>query len=227
MSFVRVCPILNFVDVIVLVEINIKIEENNLYNLDGFCAEFENREKRKGGGVAMFIKNHLNYERLNIVTTSYENLTVKVFSNSKNKIVSGVYRPPKHNENEFIDGFEKITNMRQQSDIIILGDININVKESTKSYGLNYQEMLAFNGLCNVITRAARIDLNPRTWTLIDHILVNLKEHKSFSDIVENNISDHYSTMCGVYNACSNENDLRLRSVISTSQVNRLIRATD
>lgn len=51
----RICPIINYIEITVLVEINIKIEENSLYHLDGFCAEFANRKHKKGGGRAMLL----------------------------------------------------------------------------------------------------------------------------------------------------------------------------
>lgn len=223
-----VSPILNYVDIIVLVEINKKKEENSLYCLDGFCSEFTNRDKRKGGGIAMYIKNHMNYERLNIETAAYENLTVKINSNRKEKIVSGIYRPPNHTENEFIEELLKITSKKgADDDIIILGDVNINIKDSAKNHVLSYQEMLASNGLRNVIKEATRIDLNIGSCTLIVHILVNLSQLKIFSATVQSNISDHYSTIYGIYDVCTTKNAQPLQSHIITRKVNELIRATD
>lgn len=52
-----ICSIANYVDVIVLVEININTYENSFYNLNGFNAELANRTHKKGGGIAIFIKN--------------------------------------------------------------------------------------------------------------------------------------------------------------------------
>lgn len=192
-------PILSCIDVIVLVEINIKVEENSLYYLDGFCAEFENRVHKKGGVIAMFIKNNINYERVNIETSAYENLTVKIVSKSKEKVISGICRPPKLNLIEFMEEFGQITNMkRAHNDVVVLGDMNINIRNNTNNVVLNYHEMLALKGMCNIIKGATRVDLNPGTCTLIDHILVNLPKIRTFSAIVENDISDHYSTLYGV-----------------------------
>lgn len=225
-----ICPILKLIEVIVLVEINIRMEENDLYSLDGFCSEFVNREKRKGGGIAMYIKNSMNYERLKVETLSYENLTVKFMTGTscKDRIVSGIYRPPNLNENEFIDELGNIINLRGASnDITILGDMNINIRDSTKNHVLKYQEFIASNGMHNVIKEATRIDLSVGSCTLIDHILVNLPESKLFSAIVESNISDHYTTMFGIYDACPEEDVKTSRSFLSTAKVNETIRATD
>ena len=68
--------------------------------------KIERKEKVKK--EAMFIKDHLYYERLNIASTSYENLTFKILSLAKDKIVSGIYRPPKHKENDFFAAFVNI-----------------------------------------------------------------------------------------------------------------------
>lgn len=79
----------------------------------------------------------------------------------------------------------------------------------------------------NVIKGVTRVDLNRGTCTLIDHILVNLPKVKTFSAIVESDISDHYSTLYGVYDHPPEENDTHLQPTIMTSKVNQLIRATD
>lgn len=69
---------LNYVHVIVLVDTNIKEYENNFYTIEGFNAEFLNRNERRGGGVAMYIKDNIKYERVNCETTAYESIEIKI-----------------------------------------------------------------------------------------------------------------------------------------------------
>lgn len=56
--------IYKYIKVIVLVEINICEEENCLYNVEGFNSEFLNRTNQTGGGIAVFIKKEIAYERI-------------------------------------------------------------------------------------------------------------------------------------------------------------------
>lgn len=163
---------MEYVDVVALVEINIRIEENSLYCLDGFDSEFANRMHKKGGGIAMFIQKHINYERLIIETTSFENLTLKMQHNTKERVISAIYRPPKNNKNAFIEEFSKVTSTKQlHNDLLIMGDMNLNINDNSSYEVRYYQDMLASNGLCNIIKGATRVDPNIGSCTLIDHIM--------------------------------------------------------
>ena len=71
-------------------------DNDELFNLPGYTFVKRNRKSGKGGGVAAFVKNGLNFKRLeDLETTSLESLWLEiVFTKSKSVLIGCFYRPP-------------------------------------------------------------------------------------------------------------------------------------
>lgn len=100
------------IDLIILSEINIKSEENDFYEIDGFNSEYFNRRTTKGGGIVVFIKDNIRYERIEGVFISYESIVLNIKRGNLEGTIVSVYRPPRLNVNQFVqelsDNLDKI-----------------------------------------------------------------------------------------------------------------------
>ena len=59
-------------DLIVLIETNITDYETNYFNTPNFNNEFINRENRRGGGIAVFIRDKYSYNISKSIGDSFE-----------------------------------------------------------------------------------------------------------------------------------------------------------
>lgn len=225
---VNVGNLLSCLKIIVLVEINIQEEENSKYTINGFTAEFLNRNKRRGGGIAMFIKNNLNYERIYIQSLAYECLRIQILDEGKIKYVDGIYRPPKLKRKRFIEELGRnLQHLGKKSDIVVLGDMNIDIRKSDKNHVKDYLEMLAAHGLMNVIQDDTRVDPSRGTSTLIQHIAVSMSDSPVLSAVIESDISDHHAVFYGtIAQGTTNTKEYRT-SFIRNSTVDVHILSTD
>lgn len=223
--------IIDQIKIIVLVETNINDDENNLYNIPGFNATFFNRPVKRGGGVAVFIKNNIAYNNITINTTSYEILKINILTEEQISLLA-IYRPPSHNPHEFIRELDDILKtVKKQRNVIMVGDINIDImKENTVT--TLYLDTLTCNGMQLIINDYTREVINQNTRTCIDHLFVRMKNvyTQLNSSIIKTNISDHYT----IFFSYSYHEEITNRTKTTTQQtivnnfkVNHLIRSTN
>ena len=120
-----------------IAETNTSASNDNLYTLDGYssiCMEkIEN--KKKGSGVAMYIRDDIPYVRfdeLSTVNKDIEILFAKLLLKETSIFVGVLYRPPNRDVHNFNDQFLDIISKFKKSDkICILGDYNINLFEES------------------------------------------------------------------------------------------------
>ena len=164
---------------------------------------------RKGGGVALFIKQGIVANKVSILNNSLEYISVRIYEKNKHNInLCIVYRPP--NQNSFIDIITEDFKVFEsnKNEIIILGDLNINVLYQNQNVlnrkslpnGNNlhpllgqYSQFLSSNGLKQIINEPTRT--TTRSSTLIDHILTN-SDHILQSGTIPIGISDHELIFC-------------------------------
>lgn len=84
---------INKIHLLILTETNITDDENNFYLLPGFNSIFLNRAGR-GGGIAVYIKENINFNMTNIQSESYETLRIDIAKNNKTTTIIPIYRPP-------------------------------------------------------------------------------------------------------------------------------------
>lgn len=99
--------IIDQIKIIVLVETNINDSENNFYTIPGFNSTFKNRQDKGGGGVAVYIKEHIPYNNILTTTAEFELLNINIQTNEEISLLS-IYRPPSLNPNAFIRELDEL-----------------------------------------------------------------------------------------------------------------------
>lgn len=144
---ISINKIIDKIKLIILVETNITDSENMFYTVRGFNAIFYNRENR-GGGIAIYIAEQINYNEISLHTNSTEMLQIDINA-QHNKIISllSIYRPPHLNISSFINELDVIVNkIKSKQDVILVGDINIDILRENTTTTTNYLNMLMSNG---------------------------------------------------------------------------------
>lgn len=89
------------INIIILVETNIVDDENQFYTITNFNSVFLNRNG-KGGGIAVYVKENINFTTTHINTTYFE--TIQIDLSIDNNIITlfPIYRPPRLNTNMYV-----------------------------------------------------------------------------------------------------------------------------
>ena len=174
----------------------------DLYSWTEYNFVEQHRSNKCGGGVGIFLQNHLNYIKrndLNISNDSCESLFVEIdrtnLIREKNIIIGVIYRPPKTEISHFIDIMKDIMDKIKNENKIcyLVGDYNINLI-NVDSHGLTseFNDIMYSGGFIPLITRPTRVTRTSAT--LIDNIYGNqiLDRDHSLSGIMLTDITDHY-----------------------------------
>lgn len=142
--------------------------------IDGFTIIRADRcQTKRGGGVCLYIKNTLKYNKLNYNhTATFEQLWINVIIKNKTIIFGVVYKPPISNCNQFIDNFEDVVSEINELSypIICVGDFNINMLQNDNHCILLKHSLEAF-GLRQLIDEPTRVTATSSS--LIDLVLVS------------------------------------------------------
>ena len=175
----------------------------DLYSLTEYNFVEQHCSSKCGGGVGIFLQNHLNYinrNDLNIFNDICESLFVEIdrtnLIREKNIIIGVIYRPPNTEISHFIDIMKDImyNKIKNENKICYLvGDYNINLI-NVDSHGLTseFNDIMYSGGFILLITRPTRVTCTSAT--LIDNIYSNqiLDRDHSLSGIMLTDITDHY-----------------------------------
>ena len=166
----------------------------DMFNLPNYKFIRADREGRRGGGVAFYIDQSLNFKiRSDIKLKQAESLFIEINNpNLKNVIIGLLYRPPDFNCELFCDEFDlylhKLGN--ENKHIFLLGDFNINLSPlSDNSNSTNFMQLMYSYGFLSTINKPTRI--NPHSSTQIDNIFSNVHNKKHTGGILCSEISDH------------------------------------
>lgn len=190
---------------------NSKNDNSTLYNIDGYNSIFQNREfspGHEGGGVALYIKNNLQYKiRQDLMSTNpaiYESLFCEVGTVSKKSIVGVIYRPPGTDVDTF--NAELIITLRKLSksklSCYLMGDFNINLINVDSDRKTNeFLSMMVSMSFTPLIDKPTRI--TDTSATCIDNIFVDIANlQRTKSGIYTTDISDHLPVFCVTSNKC-------------------------
>ena len=126
-------------------------------NLDtaGYNILIESRENRKGGGITVIYKSHLQVKKLSFNEyISFESLMINLNISTKSYLFLALYRTPYSTNQpitmltfleEFLDHISSL--FRSSKNIIILGDFNIPWNTSEHPDTTNMQEILDMHDL--------------------------------------------------------------------------------
>ena len=197
----------------------------------------KHRSDRKGGGVAIFIDNNLNFvirNDLSFCSTHIELVAAEINPGCRDSfIVCSLYRPPGVALTElfmFRDFLNNLILKIKQTNVkscYILGDININLLKygSQSSYGnfvSEFIDSLFADNYVPMILRPTRIDLNLDHYSLIDNIITNRIDKNAASFIIKSDLSDHFISLYAFEqgNKHQLDNNLNYDQVIRKFNVN-------
>lgn len=156
-------------DVIFLSETWYRSDADVMY-LPGYKAFFVNRPHKRGGGVAMLVKERLTCELLSTHCLSNDDVELLTVRSGQN-IFSVIYRPPHGSLTEFFAIFEReITFLSGNFLSIIAGDFNIDMGTSSSA---QQQMLVAIQSASfeNVINNPTRV--TPTSSSVLDLIITN------------------------------------------------------
>ena len=152
-----------------------------------------NRNIKKGGGVAIYLREDTKIVNTHRVETRYcESLFVELKINRAKVGVGVIYRPPNLSLNEFCKEFDETLEVLNQKNFkwMILGDFNLDILLNGNSQS-QYCDVLQANGFINLINEPTRETMSSKS--CLDHILTNydincFSHHKTMETL----ITDHY-----------------------------------
>lgn len=175
-------------------------DDSDLYGFPSYTSEYCNRALDSHGGAAIFVSSGIAYIRrldLAIDVTHCESVWIETdlpFSpHSRKKLILGcIYRSPSSSLAEFVFSLDQILNKLsfENKDILITGDININLLADNSNINAAYTDCFTGYGLESLITSHTRCNFNG-TNTLLDHALSNVAP-VPVAGVVEVDISDHF-----------------------------------
>ena len=147
-----------------------------------------NKHKTKSGGLLVYINNSLPYERhSDMEHDGIEAIWLEIKPTySKHFLVCYIYRPPDKTseiDSTIMNNIEH--NIRNNADMYIMGDINIDWISNQKHELIQKLVDLGLHQVVNKITR-------PMTDTIIGHIYSNKPESIYFSPVSNISLSDHF-----------------------------------
>ena len=199
-------------DIIILSETWLTNENKEYAILNGYQSKHVIREIGCSGGISVFYANELNIEVLNelcLCNSSIECCAMKLTMHAKVYYIVGIYRPHSGTAETFtaelVEIFTKIPNFIQQN-IILLGDFNINLLETSRIPTQVLCNFMRANYLSPVINRATRYSPNPSiNPSLLDHIWVNFMGNCFNSGLILADHTDHCPIFINISSLTSNE----------------------
>lgn len=156
----------------------------NFYSINGFNFIHSSRVGKKGGGLAIYIKNNIKYHLLTSTHEPFHKIKIELLIDEQIIKLVAYYRPPNpNNSSSFMKDLE--SELDCNLPLIIAGDINIDVNKQSQLSN-EYTDMLSsYNATLNNehITR-------PSSGTLIDHVITSGLIIYS-NHTVETSLSDH------------------------------------
>ena len=164
-------------------------------NIDGYKIFRQDRAHKRGGGVALYVKNTYKTKVLKTPMDILvpENIWLEIEIDKRKIAVGVLYKAPNIPYTIFSQCIEAFIKIYSSYDhVVLLGDINIDMLDmdcaSTKFFIENFIEPLS---LRQVITKPTRITRTSRT--LIDHAIVTNSKNVLVADCVDApGISDHH-----------------------------------
>lgn len=189
------------VDAFILTEIGVKEEQMGQFTLPGYNTFYFTRPRGGGGGIAVFIKQIWSAVKLPISFNHAEVVALYLDKVDFSITLLSVYRPPSNSVIRFIDELQgTLEDLNPVSQICLIGDININILQPSKSSVCDYLNVLAHFGLAsgvNVPTREELLD-SRLVSSCLDHVHIRLNESTAKSVIVLQKLADHYFIGCQV-----------------------------
>ena len=197
-----------------------------------------NDRTRNGGGVVLYIKEDIGFNRRENFSKEIENIFVDILLPKTKPILVGIlYNPFK---SDFLDKLSSAisnTDNFDNQEVYLLGDFNINlwhkgkyvfqddkilssreilkIAEAKDGYNMiRYQEFCSLHNLKQLIKSPTRITDNKSS--LLDHVLTNSLEKVPQSGVIDVGLSDHqliYCTRKAIHSKTNSHTQIKIRSL--------------
>jgi len=189
--------------VVALSETWLNRANSSCYCLDGYNMLTSCREGRMGGGVALLIKEPVDYASrgdLSVFNENFESMFVEIshsqqtISVDRDIIIGVIYRPPGTKLNDFIVTLSDILHrIKVENKLVYLcGDFNINILHSDSHLPTSdFIDTMYSASFFPLITKPTRVTNDNAT--LNDNIFCNdINNYEHMNGIFCNDITDHY-----------------------------------
>ena len=195
------------INIITICETWLNDHDEILFNIPGYTQYSISRSTR-GGGLMMFVTDNLISNAISnftFINDIMESLSVKIIVENKVHLVDLLYRVPSTGQDDFVNELNRLILQKiQPQNVVICGDLNMNLLGPPSAAGLNLLSCMAEKNfqLCTTSpTRVATVrrgasDGTSRTTTktLIDHIwsshVTNILPF-----VIESAVADHFPTL--------------------------------
>ena len=206
-NFVNVQELLdrgNRMDILSVSETHIIINDgyddnDTLYTVDGYRFIKRNRDGGRGGGVAVYLKDNIEWQRRSdLEREAIENIWIEIFIPKSKSILLGIfYRPPgtsKYLAADFIATFNEMLAYcsSENKEAILLGDFNVNYLNNGQDKEI--KDAFRLYGFKQIIKKATRVSNDSSS--LIDLIVTNNPLSISKCDVFPTCIGDHDMVGC-------------------------------
>ena len=141
-----------------------------LFNLPNYHMVRADREGRRGGGVAFYVAEHLNFKvRHDIEFKDTEVLFIELENiTGKNIIIGLIYRPPNTQLDLFYESFENCldTLTTENKHVYSMGDYNINFLPSNSNNTDKFINLMYSYDFYSYISKPTRINIHSSTLIL-------------------------------------------------------------
>jgi hypothetical protein len=168
---------------------------HSLFNLDGYSLHYASRKNKQGGGVALYISNHLSCKSTKVYCSEnlFESIFIELsYGKRSNMLVSCIYRAPGSCMNTFCEELRPLLQevIKPKQSIFLCGDYNVNLlKHEEHPPTREFIDLMSSFSLKPTIHKPTRITRH--TQTLIDNIFTNEIIRPIETGILINDISDH------------------------------------
>ena len=183
------------VDIMVLTETWTN-KDSYIPAIENYNSYHTNISKNKADGIVVYVKDSYNVVSLENNILDSTSLNVRLTVGGRVHTIVCVYRSPSFTDIEpFIQSLSQhlIHTSHTSSRVIVAGDININILESTNKHQLadEYLDLMMRCGFRSCIKQPTRV--TPESESSIDHIFVNFDDIY-MSMTLECSITDHFPT---------------------------------
>ena len=153
-----------------------------------------NDRNRHGGGVCVYIRSDIAYNRrMDLHQDHLETLWIDILlPKSKPILVGTCYRT--EDKNSFFSDLETCYEGSSDSETIILGDFNADVRKPQESIVKSLKHFCYVFDFRQLIQQPTRV--TPNSESTIDLIMVSDRQNISQHGVIPFGLSDHYMTYC-------------------------------
>ena len=212
-------------NVIALTETWLDPNDVKHYSFNGYNFVSKERTSKKGGGIALAIKEDVKYilrPDISIFNNVCETLFIEIFKPGKNVIIGVCYRPPGQSVKAYLNHLKDMLSVvnSEHKECILLGDFNIDLmKLNTSSYSNEFLETFYAYSFLPMISKPTRI--TDKSMTLIDNIYSNYDDNVcTFSGIMVTDISDHLPIFYVLENDVSDNHNVKYQMQHEINDVN-------